>query len=255
MCSLGTPHDTRERTIGFSYGYGRSGKADDLTFVSIQSDFSYPISESFRLVAAIPWTRQSGPLGSSSGIGDVTLLLDHELLAGEQGAISVQVGGKVATGSDNDAGLPQRYQAGLGSNDLLLGVSYRRDPWHAAIGYQIAGGRNDNDLEMLKRGDDFLARVGYSFHGLPFRTTAEILAVKRLGKSSVRNPLSASADSFIDIAGSDQFQANILGSVVLPTDSSYALQLMAALPLLNRNINVDGLTRTFTFSAGITYSF
>jgi hypothetical protein len=255
ICTIGKGHEARRHSAGISYAYGRSGKADDLTFHSAQLELGLAVLESSRLVAALPWTSQSGPLGSTSGLGDATVVWDQQLVNGASGSISMQFGVKIATGSVDAGGLPQRYQAGLGSNDLLFGLTYAGHEWSAAIGYQMSGGRSENKVDMLQRGDDLLLRAGFTFMTMPMTASAEVLAIKRLKESSVRNQLAAGSSPYLDIPGSDQFQINILGKAFLPLDESHGLQFSVAFPVLKRDINVDGLTRTLSLGTGFVYSF
>ena len=103
-------------------------------------------------------------------------------------------------------------------------------------------------MTRLKRGDDFLLRAGYAYEFDEFKTFAEVLAIKRLSRSSVVVP---GTNTFTDVPGSDQVQVNLLGKVLFPLDERYTLQGLIALPLLNRKVNVDGLTRALTLSIGV----
>jgi hypothetical protein len=62
-------------------------------------------------------------------------------------------------------------------------------------------------------------------------------------------------DEYLDLPGSDQFQINVLGSLLLPVSEKISLNVMAAVPLLQRDVNVDGLTRSITLGSGIVFSF
>jgi hypothetical protein len=48
---------------------------------------------------------------------------------------------------------------------------------------------------------------------------------------------------------------NILGRIYLPVYNNYGIQSIIAVPLLKRDINVDGLKRSFSFSIGIQFLF
>jgi len=206
------------------------------------------------MTVRFPWSRISGPLGYASGIGDLTLLWSQTVWKVNADQVSVQIGGKFATGNANSANLPQAYQPGLGTNDFLFGVSYGTEPWLFAVGYQLSRGRSNNSITRLQRGDDLLARIGFTTHIDDLIVGLELLTIKRLQESSVLNPVNAAGGSFIAVSGSDQFQANFLARVSLPLSEPYSLAGLAAVPLRSRSVNVDGLTRSITLSVGIQYA-
>ena len=255
VCSIGHDSAPEKHFIALAYSFGRSAKADDLTFHEVNIEASFVVFESSRIFASIPWSAQNGPLGSVRGIGDVIVGWDQVLLLGSEESLSLQAGVKLATGSSNSENLPQRYQSGLGSNDILLGLSYTTSRWNASIGYQAAGGRSSNDVDRLKRGDDAMLRVGYQTTWESVTPSIQMLAIKRLGKSSVRGATTGSAGTYFDLPNSDQFQVNVLGSLLVPIQESLTLNITAAVPLLNREVNVDGLTRSLTLGTGIAWTF
>jgi len=254
VCTIGSKHTSLSHQVGVSYVFGASGKTDDLTFHSVVMEGTVQLFEDARVVVSLPWTRVSGPLGNTSGIGDVTVLLNQRLWQDHASLLSVQIGGKLATGEDNAGSLPQSYQAGLGTNDLLLGVAYEFDGWTAAVGYQLSRARSENALTRLKRGDDLLLRLSYGGMLGDVNASAQMLAIKRLQESSVLNSAIPGGDAFVTVPESDQFQVNLLGQASLPLFENSSLQVLAAVPLLNRDVNVDGLKRTLTLSAGLWFT-
>jgi len=241
--------------VGAHYVFGASGQPDDLTIHSIEIEGSIQVFSDSRVTIRLPWSGTSGPLGNASGIGDLVVILDQEVGAMSGGRLDVQIGGKFATGEVNSGNLPQAYQPGLGTNDLLVGVSYETTPWLFALGYQLSQGRSDNAVTRLKRGDDLLGRIGYMTTFDKLSVGLEALAIKRLQESSVLDTTIAGVESFADVPDSDQLQVNLVGRVSLPLSETFGLQGLVALPLLSRDVNVDGLKRSITISAGVEYSF
>jgi hypothetical protein len=233
---------------------GRSGKTDDLSFLSFKLFIQYKLAENSAVSFAIPFSRVSGSLGSVNGLGDAILLWDQRMFEEGETEFHLQAGAKLATGAANGGGLPQAYQTGLGTNDALLGVLYRAEDWRFNMTYQYSPGRSDNPLTRLHRGDDVVARVERKIEFEPIEASVSLIAVKRLGISSVRDTLSA-AESFVDIAGSDQFQLNLTAEASYPLDTSKTIVCGLAFPLLKRAVNVDGLTRAFTVSVGVEIGF
>lgn len=251
VCSIGSHQPAAHHQVGIGYTYGKSSAVDDLTFHAVALEGNFHLQQDTRLAVTLPWSRQSGPLGSASGLGDLILVLDHVILRSMRGQFNMQLGGKFATGVVNGGNLPQSYQSGLGTNDLLLGLSWSYDSWNAALGYQYSRGRSGNRPTRLKRGGDLLMRLGYNAPIASIAAGVEILAIKRLEKSSVFAFTTQSGDVFISIPKSDQFQINLLGRFSLPLNEGYSLQSILAFPILKRDINVDGLTRALTLSIGL----
>jgi hypothetical protein len=72
------------------------------------------------------------------------------------------MGAKLAAGEVNSSNLPQAYQSGLGTNDMLDGVTYTIDNYSAGAAVQIPFGRSGNAATRLKRGSDLMLRFGYT---------------------------------------------------------------------------------------------
>jgi len=260
VCVIGSAHPTAGHTVGASYSYGKGDKRDGTSFHSFTLDAELRLFDGTDLVVKMPYTRVTGPLGSVSGAGDLTVLVNHLLLNTGGGRLTIQAGGKFPTGVSNAEGLPQSYQPGLGTTDLLLGTSFVSGPVIVAAGYQLSRGRSDNAVTRLKRGDDLFGRCGVRGPVGKFTLGAELLAIGRLDKSSILSfpaPSSGSGgagETFVSVPGSDQFQMNLLTTASLPLDGGVSLTAEGAFALLKREVNVDGLTRGLTLSAGISYS-
>jgi hypothetical protein len=253
ICSI-SGHQQEEMnnlTLSLSYQYGYSGKNDDITYGSILLDGKYYYSGSSFVLISVPYNNQSGPLGSTSGIGDIILLGSQNIYTADEFNLSLQGGVKLATGDENKDNLPQNYQSGLGTNDILLGLSASYVRFHASIGYQIAGGRNDN-IQKVERGDDLLFSAGYS-HNLSESVTGglQFLVIKRLGETSIADP--AAPESYIKIPESDNLQINGALTLNYNLSESIGLNLFGAVPFRKRPVNTDGLTRSLSLSAGINW--
>jgi hypothetical protein len=255
VCVIGSRDQMLQNHLSAAYVFGKSGKEDDLTFHTIEIEGTIQIFSGSSLVLLFPFSSISGPLGNTSGAGDLILLWDQEIWKETDKELSFRIGGKFATGASNSGNLPQAYQPGLGTNDLLAGISFETTNWIFAAGYQLSRGRSDNSITRLKRGDDLFAQAGYKTEFDILSAGIEILAIKRLHNSSVLDTMAAPEEHFVTIPESDQFQVNVLGRVSLPVGSSYSIDGMIAVPLNKREINVDGLTRSFTFSVGVSYTF
>jgi len=209
--------------------------------------------DDIRLLFDLPYSSQSGMLGSVHGLGDLSLLLSYPIIKGQDSKLSIQGGVKLVTANVNSRNLPQSYQSGLGTNDVLLGINYSFDNFLLSAAYQISRGRSKNEFDRLKRGDDIMFRGGYFNSSGEIKYSAELIALKRIHLSSVVDPINPS--HFIDFPGSDQFQIDLMTKMSYPIFSNFNLEAAFAIPFLERKINVDGLTRAFTISIGGFYSF
>ena len=258
VCQLGFTHEekaSKKFDAGLSYSFGTSGKDDDVKFNSIKFDLSYQPLSNTKFSAILPYNMQSGPLGDVNGIGNLILSFTQTIYKHKNQNVSFTVGGKIATGDDNQENLPQFYQSGLGSNDMLIGLNYSARNVLLGVGYQVAGSRNDNELTRLERGDDFIARGSYTFEFDELNISPQLLFIKRIGKSSVLDHNSSLAEDFIDLEDSDQLQINFLVSANYSINKDVSLVAEVALPFLKRDVNVDGLTRAFSAGVGFRYLF
>lgn len=261
ICSIGG-HSYDEQSASFSlslgYSYGYSGKDDDISYNSINFSGSYLFSKSASVNLMIPFNRQSGPLYNINGIGDLLLSLSYGFGLSES-HLTFSAGMRFATASENRDYVIQPYKSGLGSNDILFAVDYFFSGFSFGAGYQLAGKPVDDDLTIVERGDDLLFRSGYVFTIDDFSINPQLLFIKRLGKSKMyffsSDPGANSIPLYLEVDGSDQSQLNLLVNTTYRANQYYSLFLEVAVPFLKRDVNVDGLTRAFTISSGLRFSF
>jgi len=241
------------RTMGLRYLYGSSGSPDDVRYQTVNAEANLQLFSDSRLMLTLPFHRQSGPLGSVSGVGDLIAVWEQTILRwGErENRLQIQAGARLATGNANAIpSLPMMYQPGLGSNDLIVGASAGLSRWTAGAAYQIAGKRNDNALVRLERGDQILVWGNYE---LPWGKTSfspGVTIIKQLQESSVLDS-TASADVFVSVPGSDQLQVNLALRVRHEFSALLRAEFFAAIPLRPRDVNVDGLKRSMVVSVGM----
>jgi hypothetical protein len=254
VCSLGhtmSDNDDNILDINLGYKFGSSGKEDDVKYHSFLLGAAYNILEKTSVQMSMPYNIQSGPLGDVNGIGDLLVSVTQNFISENNSSLDASIGAKFATGEDNAANLPMAYQSGLGSNDILFGLNYSYKNFGFGVGYQLAGGRNNNVIK-LERGDDLLIRASYNFLLDKFSITPQLLFIKRLAKSSILDTSSmTSTETYIDVDNSDQAQLNFLTVVQYQINKNYSLFADFALPFIKREVNVDGLTRSFSASIGV----
>lgn len=239
--------------VSLAYGFGFSGSPDDVSYQSLVIHGTIAPLAGARVTVTLPYAWQSGPLGSASGPGDLLVAWNQTVHSwGAGGRIEAQAGLRLPTGEDNAGpGLPMAYQSGLGSTDILLGGSLSTGALLGGVGYQLAGARNGNDSVRLERGDQLLVWGGYEWGGRSWWVVPQVLVIKQVQESSIRSG-SAGGGEFTNVAGSDQLQINLALRARYDFSSPLALEVFGALPLLARDVNVDGLKRTLTLSVGIT---
>lgn len=254
VCSVGhtmSDNDDNILDINLAYKFGSSGKEDDVKYYSFLLGAAYNILEKTSVQMSIPYNIQSGPLGDVNGIGDLLVSVTQNFISENNSSLDASIGAKFATGEDNEHNLPMAYQSGLGSNDILVTLNYYYNNIGFGVGYQLAGGRNNNVIK-LERGDDLLIRASYNFLLDKFSIAPQLLFIKRLAKSSILDASSmTSTESFIDVDNSDQTQLNLLTSFQYEINKSYSLFADFAIPFIKREVNVDGLTRSFSASIGV----
>jgi len=252
ICSIGHQPVRQQFQLSLDYLFGKSSKTDGLTFHSVLATVSVPAFEDSRLTFLLPYNSQSGPLGSVSGIGDLTAFWTQLFFSETDFRLSANVGARIALAEVNSRGLPQAYQSGLGTNDLLAGISLETGKWDFSIGYQLSRGRSKNTVSHLRRGDDLLLAAGYEVPMGNLTAVGEILFIKRLHQSNAVTPPAAQP---LPIPGSDQTQINLVGRLLVPVSERIHARGMLAVPVLRRDVNIDGLTRSVSLSVGFTYMF
>lgn len=241
--------------LSVNYNLGFSGKEGGdfiVNTLSFGADLQIFNSSMFNII--IPITTVSGPIVTEKGFGDMIVTYTTYFHFRKLGLLGATVGAKIETGSADLDGLQQAYQPGLGTNDLLLGVGSNSGPVNIYLGYQLPFGRSPNGLTRLKRGQDIMLRFGYTQPYKLITLQAEVIAIKRLQRSSVLVPKS-DPEQFTTVDGSNEFQANLLGRITFQSSKDIRLEAYVAVPLLKRTYNLDGLKRVFSFSASFNYLF
>lgn len=256
ICQIGGYSMEEEDEVLFSisgfYKYGYSGKEDDVQFNSFQLSASYNAFKSSSIQLLVPYNFQSGPAGDVNGIGDLILSLNQNLLIDKNSSLNASIGVKMATGDDNKDSLPQVYQSGLGTNDILFALSYTYNKMSFNAGYQLSGGRNNN-VTRLEKGDDLLLRASYDLSFDQLSIIPQLLYIQPLAKSSILDTTS-SQETFVEVDKSDQPQLNFLAVLRYKFADNMSLIGDFAIPFLSQETNVDGLKRVISASIGVQFN-
>lgn len=257
ICTIGEnspiENETYRFTIGAGYRYGASGKEEGVKFHTFGLYGQARIFLNTSLIAEFPvYNIRSGPLGEVSGIGDLMLLLRQSVYSESESSFALMLGVKLPSGDDNaDGNLPQIYQSSLGTTDVLFGASYAEKTWGLSAGYQLAEKKhNGNAVTRLKRGDDIYGQVYYVYPINSWELKGDVIAIKRLQKSEID-----AGGNITEVPDSDQIQINLGITAGYKLSAAQKIVLQGALPLLKREVNIDGLTRIYTLAIGVEHNF
>jgi hypothetical protein len=242
-------------SVSIGYTLGTNGGPFKIKYASIYAEANLQVSKFTNLIINMPLNFNSGPLGKASGPGDASIVGSIMFPINGKAAITLSLGGKFATGRVNAGDtLPQYYQPGLGTNDMLIGLGFLSRNVYVNIAYQKSFGRSANLSTRLKRGDDILLRAGYFMQAKEIEVKAEILTIKRLQKSSILI-YGSSPEGFTEVDNSNQLQINLLAQFTYVVTNQFDNSIFVAVPLLKRDTNIDGLKRSISGGFSFTYYF
>lgn len=260
LCTYGTVHDIDKSAhgrLGIVYQIGKSPKEDSITYHTLRISEQVEFLPGSVAKLILPLNIQDGPLGTVSGFGDVMIGYEYRIKDFYQNRMLLDVGFKIASALQNVDSLPQKYQSGLGTNDIFLNVEYRADAYFLSLGYQQPLSRSTN-YEHLKRGPDLVSRAGYFTTFDKLVLSGELIAIKRFGTASI-SYVPKPGDSepypeYEDVPNSDPFQLNAAVEGTYKFSQSFEMTAGTAIPFLKREFNIDGLARSITAKVGIHFN-
>lgn len=243
-------------TLTPSYGAGEQGVA----IVQVLLEVEWRVGHLMTLRASLPLVYTSGSLGTNSGIGDAIVSVSRTLALSDVVDIGLTLGTRLPTGTSNagstsTASLPMPYQTGLGTTDILGGISSTFDAWSVALGYQRVLMNNNRNAYVddstgyftskdYVRGDDAILRVGRSIAIDNINLVPSILAIYRVQQDRVLGER---------VEGSDGLTLNLALAVSASIADRLNLRFDAAAPVLVRKVRADGLTRALVIALGLSY--
>ncbi len=254
--------------LSLGFGIGEQGTRH----INIVPEFEFSFFKKNILQIKVPYISVNGNLGSNSGIGDLSLSISQGIYSGDKSQLSITAGAKLPTGttgkSKNGISLPMPYQTGLGTTDLILGLSYRYQKWNIGVGYQKVlrnGNKNkflhssdsigvQNDYfesNLLNRGDDALLRIERNFDLKKIKITAGLLTIYRLQKDKITDV----SINEIALSGSDGVTLNVTGNFLYNFSKHSGVNFLFGAPVMVRKTRADGLTRGVVLSASYLFRF
>ncbi|MEQ6119220.1 hypothetical protein [Reichenbachiella sp. MALMAid0571] len=239
------------------------------------ADVNIGIGDKTTIQVKVPYVYVEGVLKNTNGIGDLSLGLAQNLVSNERYQINLTLGTKLPIGNSNLAldgkPLPMYYQTGLGTYDVIAGISLISKGWMVATGYQQSLNRNDNDFwwsdweghpmeatvraykqsRSLNRGKDIMFRVERNFRFSNFNFNIGLLPIYRLTKDT--NISRGGIESKID--GSDGLALTLLVGGGYQFSVKSGIKIMNGFRLVKRHFNPDGLSREFVSNIGYVYKF
>ncbi len=267
VCTMGTMRSaTHDRdtsayasvTLTPSFGAGEQGVA----IVQVLPEVEWRVGRLMTLRASLPLMYTSGSLGTNSGIGDAVVSVSRTLALSDEVDMGLTLGTRLPTGtsdagSTSTASLPMPYQTGLGTTDLVVGVSSTYDAWSVALGYQRVLVNNNRNAYVgtgagtdyftskdYERGDDAILRVGRMISVDNITFVPSLLAIYRVQQDRVLGER---------VEGSDGLTLNLALAASTPIADRLSLRGDAAAPVLVRKVRADGLTRGFVVALGLRY--
>ena len=244
------------------------------------ADFTFGINDLTSVQIKLPYMWIDGNLGSTSGLGDISVSFTRNIYSNEEFHINATLGGKIPTNdSDSDEGgilrwttdgqphqLPMYYQTSLGSYDIVAGASLISKKWMFATGIQVALNENKNDFRFghwlnyedvegyllehdlannLKRGTDIMFRAERAFHFSNVDIRLGVLPIFRITKDEILD-IRQSSPTFnerIKLDGTTGLALTGLFNAAYHFNTKHSVKFLYGFKFIDRDVNPDGLTR------------
>lgn len=291
VCSFGAhaPEPLSPRSsVGLQLGSGLADEGVLINFAALQTRVY--LMDELALTARLPYQMASGNGFSVAGIGDPFIGAEYLYALGDEEStdqLALLIGARLALGESNatdpdapNTALPMQYQPGLGTNDLIVRVTYSNIDWSLALGFQMPDGQNENsflkegtmversafyDFEnftssrFLERGPDLSLRFDYFWQLEDIRLSAGVLPIFRLWESEYTalryDPTDNTYNSVEEIEGTAGLTFNITGGLAYELTEDIRLDANLGFPIMTREKRPDGLTRAFQLNLGVNYLF
>jgi len=290
FCTMGAmkPDQAYNKKINFKLRavevsqYRGKSTSSPVIYVS-NIDFAFSINQKTSFQLKIPYQAVTGNLGSTSGIGDISLSATRNVYNSEKFDINATIGAKIPTNDSNlkksgtefgneGSPLPMYYQTSLGSYDFIVGLSLISKKWLFATGYQNALSANNNQFEWdewdgytggpdyitahaiarkLKRGTDVMFRVERNWRFSNYNFSLGALPIYRITKDQIVNL----AGDYVKVDKTTGLALTALFSAGYHFNVKSSIKFIYGLKLTDRDVNPDQLTRTDVQTIAYVYRF
>lgn len=230
----------------------------------------------------LPYVIAQGVLGTSNGLGDLTINFQDIIKSGNSYRMAYTFGVVIPTNNANlkhkGAALPMVYQSSNGFFGALAGITVSTKKWNFATGYQQNFGRNGNEFSTenlildpavdgydtlnrqrlnfgssrnLQNSGDIMLRVERTLVVKKFVFSAGVLPIYRIANSTIKSK----DDKIIEVLNSGGITLNITGGLSYKVNNHWRIVANAGFPVINRKVAPDGLRRSSVFLLRISRNF
>jgi len=253
----------------YSESYGLGDQSTSIVTSQLEANVTI-VQKKLYAQVKLPYVFTNGNLGSTNGIGDLTLSLSYVAINKKKTNLSFVGGVKIPTNNSdlasNNKPLPMVYQTSLGTTDALFGFNYRYNKWDFTMGYQHSFNANKNsylhtlvaedktynsyfESKNIKRADDGVFRINRNFAIKKVTASTGLLFIYHLANDKYDDAFGNKVTS----KGSQGLTLNLNFSSIVPLSKKTDLVLIFAAPVKTRDSRPDGLTREFVVSAGLRF--
>lgn len=266
--------DLRLRSMEISFYRGTTSLTPRIFVATADLNFSLTRKTSFQV--KIPYQSVTGTLGTTGGLGDISLCFTRVIYSSDQFDLNLSVGGKLPSNKSNleEDGfpLPMYYQTSLGTYDFITGISLITSKWLLATGIQHPFNRNNNEFlwsrwagsdqspeyirryapaNKLRRGTDVMLRVERNFRFSRINFSLGLLPIYRITNDEIENGagerIKPDAAKGLALSGIVTFgyQFNVRSGI----------KLLGGHKIVQRDHNPDGLSREMVTTLSYFYRF
>jgi hypothetical protein len=284
FCTMGAmkPNQHFSNKVNFRLKSVEAGQFVGITkfgdvIVTYLADLSLAINSKTAVQVKLPYTFTSGFLGSTNGMGDISLSATRNILYRENYQVNFTAGSKIPTNnsdkrSSDGRPLPMYYQTSLGTFDAIFGVSFVTKKWLVATGYQQALNPNGNTFFWgpwagtefqervkdyptsidLERGKDIMFRVERNFRSSRFNTYIGLLPIYRITNDKRTNPKTKLTE---EVKGTSGLALTALYGFGYRFSVKSSFKFLLGAVLVRREVHLDGLSREVVNSFSYEYRF
>lgn len=275
--------DLKLRSLEMNFYRGKSLLTPMIYATTI--DATVGINDRNYIQIKVPYMYVEGSLGTTQGLGDISLSYTRALIANQDFTLSGTLGGKIPTTQGDvtvsnkftqniEQPLHMYYQPSLGTYDIVSGLSWINDKWLLATGIQVPLNRTNNTFlwgkfpdypnrnyiekyntaPELLRGIDVMFRVERNWRFTNYNFSIGLLPIWRIRKDNSLTPESNFTE-FGDRDGTLGMAMSALFGFGYSFDVNNSVKFIHGHKLTDREFNPDGLTRKTVNSFSYIYKF
>ncbi len=250
------------QSLRLSQSIGRA----DYTIMAYNTalEYSRKVSDMISLNARINFLAHAGNSVQTGEIGDVYFTGDFKIAPKLNSTIGFKIPLRNGDKIKNGTKLPLDYQPSLGTLDFLFALQTKQGNWGFGIGFQQPLTQNNNQFftndfvavddfpttNGFYRNSDAWLRISYFIEAGNFTFIPNLLPIYHLNND---NYIEGGERKFIYGSRGLTLNGDIQIDYKLNTDNTLGFNF--AMPLINRDVRPDGLTRKFNATLDFRHSF